>query len=193
MCPLTHDLDHFRECVEAIDRDVPDSTLGNGTRIGAAIALAVESFSGRSPHARDILLLSDGDDPARDGEWRQGIDGAIAARIPVHVLGIGESGEGHRIPLGSGWLIHGGTEIRTRLEIAPLRMITGDTGGQLFLVGMKPFALGEQYLTHLATATREEDSPDRLPVLKQRQVWFFLPALGFLSLSLILPPRGQRR
>lgn len=191
-CPLTHDLDHLRDCVGGIDLSVPDATLGNGTRIGAALALAVDAFSGRSAAARDILLLSDGDDPARDGEWRQGAERAAAAGVPVHVVGLGNPGEGHRIPDGPEWLTYDGQEVRTRLEEAPLRAIARRTGGRLLLGGMRPLPLGEHYLALAAGEARDEDSPDALPVLRQRQAWFFLAALGLLSLTLILPPRGPR-
>ena len=190
-CPLTHDLDHVRECIYAIDRGVPDPTLGNGTRIGAALAMAVDSFTGRSAGARDIVLLTDGDDPARNGEWGLGVVYAGRAGVPVHVLGIGDTGEGHRIPAGSGWLAHDGKEVRTRLEEAPLRTICLRSGGQLMLAGMRPFPLGDHYLA-LAGQGHEEDSPDTLPVMHQRQSWFLLPAFVLLSLSLILPPRGPK-
>src|SRR5438309_1848302 len=77
-CPLTHDYDHFRETVDGFERDHLDPTLWpdddakSGTRIGEALAVAVaahgpEEFRG----VQDILLLSDGDDPARDDEWRK--------------------------------------------------------------------------------------------------------------------------
>ena len=185
-CPLTHDLDHFSECVTAIDVVVPDSTLGQGTRIGAGIALAVESFSGRSQAARDILLLSDGDDPARDGEYRTGLALARSEGVPVHVVGIGDADEPRRVPDGNGWLKFEGRDVTTRLEDAPLREIARRTGARLWLPGTLAFDLGEHYLALGATGA-DEDSPDSLPVLHQRQQWFLLPALAFLSLALVVP------
>lgn len=190
LCPLTHDLDHFRETVETLDRDVPDSALGGGTRIGAALTLALSVFDGRSAAARDVLLLSDGDDPARDGEWRQAAEAARAEGVPVHCVGIGDPGEGHRIPVGDGWLMHEGREVRTRLEEAPLRAVAQRTHGGLLLAGARPLALGEHYLA-LARA-HDEDSPDTIAVLKQRQAWFLLPAFVLLTLTLILPAGGRR-
>jgi Ca-activated chloride channel homolog len=190
-CPLTHDLDHFRECVEAIDIVVPDSTLGQGTRIGAGLSLAVESFSGRSQAARDILLLSDGDDPARDGEYRTGIELARSEGVPVHVVGIGDADEPRRVPDGTDWLKYEGRDVTTRLEDAPLREIARRTSGRLLLPGAAPFDLGEHYLAISAIGS-DEDSPDSLPVLRQRQQWFLLPALAFLGLALLIPARGAK-
>ena len=79
-CPLTHDYDNFREAVDAVDTEAPDPELepgpgaASGTRIGAAIHEALLAHDPRPQfHGdRDILLLSDGDDPAHDGEWREG-------------------------------------------------------------------------------------------------------------------------
>jgi Ca-activated chloride channel family protein len=196
-CPLTHDVDHFRDCVEAIDLETPDSELGPGTRIGAALALAVETHagSGRSRAARDILLLSDGDDPARDGEWRTtGIDSALREGIPVSVIALGDSAQAHRIPDGSGWLKYNDKEVLTRREDAPLREIARATKGQLIPAGNRPVALGEHYFALAAARAADEDSPDVLPVYRQRQVWFLLPAFVLLGLTLILPEtRGRMR
>ena len=190
-CPLTHDLDHFRECVEGIDALVPDSTLGQGTRIGAGLTLAVESFAGRSHSARDILLLSDGDDPARDGEYRSGIALARSEGIAVHVVGIGDAGEPRRIPDGTAWLKFEGRDATTRLEDAPLREIARRTGGRLMLAGASAFDIGEFFFDISAGGT-EEDSPDALPVLRQRQQWFLVPALALLGVALLVPVRGVK-
>src|SRR2546423_617551 len=83
-CPLTHDYDHFREMVSEIDDTHLDRGLWTeedartGTRIGAGLVLAVEAHAKEAAGAQDILLLSDGDDPAdreekREEEWRLGI------------------------------------------------------------------------------------------------------------------------
>lgn len=191
VCPLTHDLTHFRECVENVDLVVPDASLGGGTRIGLAVELALESFEGRSAATRDILVISDGDDPARDGEWQKGIARARREQVRIHCLGIGDAQEGHRIPVGSGWLEHMGQEVRTRLEEAPLRSLTQQTGGQLFLADMRPVALGELYLERIAQGPAEE-SPDLLAVPRQRPEWFLLGAFVLLALPLVLAPRGVR-
>jgi Ca-activated chloride channel family protein len=191
VCPLTHDLDHFRDSVRTIDLKVPEPELGAGTRIGAALTLAVESQDGRA-RARDILLLSDGDDPARDGEWRAGVERARSESIAIHCVALGDASEGHPIRVGDGWLTHDGKEVRTRREDAPLREITRRTGGQLILAGTQQLALGEYYLA-LAAAAGDEDSPDRLPVYRQRQSLFLLPAFVLLSCTLLIPEIRRRR
>jgi hypothetical protein len=187
-CPLTHDLGHFRAAVESLDLTAPDPTLGAGTRIGSGLVLAAQTHDGRSSSARDLLLLSDGDDPARDGEWRRGIESARAEGVRVICVGLGDANDGHRIPDGKSYLTHDGKEVRTRLESAPLHEIARRTGGELITGNGRAVPLGERYLA-LAARAGDEDSPDRTPVYRQRQTWFLLPAFVFLSLALLLPER----
>jgi Ca-activated chloride channel family protein len=197
VCPLTHDLDHFREAVEAIDLLNPDPELApegddrSGTRIGRGLAAAVATLD-RPGAARDVLLLSDGDDPARDGEWKRGVARARAAGVPVHCVGIGDPDGEHKVPLGDGWLTHDGRPVTTRLEEAPLREIANQTGGVLSLPGTRPLPLGEYYLGTIATHTTEGETdggPDALPVYRLRYPWLLLPAFVLLSLTLVLPDR----
>ncbi|MFO0877337.1 MAG: VWA domain-containing protein [Gemmataceae bacterium] len=190
ICPLTHDLDHVVEALAAIDREVPDPSLGQGTRIGAGLALAVESFQGRPTSSWEVLLISDGDDPARDGEWQVGIDAARQAGIAVDVLGVGDAFEERRIPDGVGWLTHQGKEVRTRLQVAPLRAIADATGGVVLAEIDRGIPFGDRYLHLVAGRGLAEDSPDTLPVLRQRQAWLLLPALLLLTLPFVFPWRG---
>src|SRR5262249_29597515 len=76
--PLTHAYAHSRGPVPALAPAAlaaewaPAAGEPSGTRIGLGLHQAVLAHDGRFPGARDILLLSDGDDPARDGEWQYG-------------------------------------------------------------------------------------------------------------------------
>jgi Ca-activated chloride channel family protein len=196
VCPLTHDFDHFRESVESIDLntagvDLQGEGVPSDTRIGQALVLAVLAHDDRSQGARDILLLSDGDDPAGDAEWGKGIARAKGAGIPVHCVGFGDPDKGHRIPIAGGYLFNAGEPVYTRLKEAPLREIATQTGGVLALPGTARLALGEHYLALIESRPLREDSPDALPVLRARYHYFLLPALGLLSLALLLPERRR--
>jgi Ca-activated chloride channel family protein len=197
-CPLTHDYDLFRDAVEGVDLLQPDPALKpdsepSGTRIGAALEMAVKAHDPRFRGARDVLLLSDGDDPARDGEWDAGAEAARAQGIPVHTVGLGDPDRGHRIPFGDGWLSPGGKEVRTRLEEAPLREIARKTGGVFLPARTRSLPLGEHYLGLVGSAPLREDSADALPVYRQRYPWFLLPAFLLLAATLLLPERLRAR
>jgi len=198
VCPLTHDYDHFRAKLadlEAVarDRDLePEPGQTSGTRLGQALALASLSDDPRFQSTRDILLLSDGDDPARDGEWRQGAQAAAALGIRIHTVGIGDPNTARVIRLDAGPLMHDGQPVRTRLEEAPLRAIAELTGGTYTSARTRTLPLGSIYLDAIANQPQREDSDDALPVYQQRYVWFLGPALAFLALFMFLGD-GSRR
>ncbi len=186
VCPPTHDLDHFRAAVEALDPESPPPGLGAGTRIGAGLTLALDSFEGRGREARDVLLISDGDDPARDGEYRSGAAKARIDGVPVHCLAVGDPDKEHEIRLPEGgWLMDGAKRARTRLEEGPLHEITQRAGGRLHRLGAGPIDLTSYYLRWVRESA--EDSPDNLPAYHQRQGWFLVPAFLLLALAVWLP------
>src|SRR5438445_148542 len=68
-----------------------DTPAASGTRIGAALDLAGQSFDADQHRPRAVLLLSDGDDPApEDKEWLHGVQAVRSLGVPVHVVGIGD-------------------------------------------------------------------------------------------------------
>jgi Ca-activated chloride channel family protein len=198
LCPLTHDYDHFAELIEGLDGEVlgselaPEAGGASGTRIGAGLA---EALAARDPNAAeetDVLLLSDGDDPARDGEWRSAAELLRAEGLPVTVVAIGDAEESHRVPLRDGWLVHDGREVRSRLREEPLAEIAEKTRGRLELSGTRALPLGDLYLDLIAGRSQREDPGDALPAYHPRQQWFLLPAFGLLCLGLALPDRPGR-
>lgn len=191
-CPLTHDYDHFRSKLENLEvvaqgRDLePRSGEKSGTRLGQALALAASCDDPRLIETRDILLLSDGDDPVRDAEWRNGARVAVALGIRIHTVGIGDPNTASPIRLGSGPLRHDGQLVHTRLEEAPLREIAELTGGTYTSARTRILPLGSLYLDTIDRLPEREDSDDTLPVYQQRYAWFLAPALGFLILLTLL-------
>ncbi|HWG42956.1 MAG TPA: VWA domain-containing protein [Gemmataceae bacterium] len=191
-CPLTHDYDHFRASLENVesmakDRDLePGAAAASGTRLGLALDLAVLSDDPRFQSTRDILLLSDGDDPAHDAEWRQGARAAAALGIHIHTVGIGDPNIASVIRLDTGLLMHEGQPVRTRLEESPLREIAEQTGGTYTSARTRSLPLGALYLDAIRNEAQREDSDDTLPVYQQRYAWFLGPALAFLALYTFL-------
>jgi hypothetical protein len=140
----------------------------------------------RFQNARDILLLSDGDDPAHDGEWKQGAKAAAALGIRIHTIGLGDPHKASVIRLNDGVLRHDGQPVLTRLEETPLREIAELTGGTYTEARTRTLPLGSIYLDTIAGQPQREDSDDALPVYQQRYAWFLLPALGFLAMFTFL-------
>jgi Ca-activated chloride channel family protein len=197
-CPLTHDYDHFRSKLDNLEmvaqgRDLtPRPGEKSGTRLGQALSLAVSCDDPRFADTRDILLLSDGDDPVRDAEWRNGARVAATLGICVHTVGIGDPNVASPIRLDSGPLRHNGQLVTTRLEEAPLREIAELTGGAYTSARTRTLPLGSLFLDTIDRLQLREDSDDPLPVYQQRYAWFLVPALVFLVLSTFLGD-GSRR
>jgi Ca-activated chloride channel family protein len=193
LCPLTHDYDHFRSTLNDLltrpfDPDLaPGSGKESGTRLGAGIHEALQAMDRRFLPATALLLLSDGDDPAQDGEWEYGTLEAKTLGVPVHTVGIGDPDRPSTIPDNGRPLRFEGKEVQTRLEEAVLQQIDAQTGGQYTAARTRALPLGQVYLDLAAQRDRREVSPDALPVYRQRYLWVLLPAVGLLLLTLVLP------
>jgi Ca-activated chloride channel family protein len=198
VCPLTHDYDHLREVLDQLDaKELPEelSPAGtlSGTRIGAAIREAVtvghdERFRG----FQDILLLSDGDDPAHDEEWRSGITAAQQARIPVHTIGIGDPEHANVIPTEAGGpLLHDDKTVLTKLNEKPLEDLARLTGGTYIAAHTKALPLGELFRTRIEPRPGHDDADggDAMQVYRPRYTWFLGPALALLALEMLLSRR----
>ncbi len=199
VCPLTHDYDHLRDCVSRLDEllDAGDLQPGpadvSGTRLGAGLREAVAAQDPRFRGSQDILLLSDGDDPAHDSEWRLGAEAAQEAAIAVHTIGLGDPDTDSVIRIQGEVLQHDGREVRTHLEEAPLREIARITGGIYIGAHTRTLPLGALYLDRLASASLREENSDALPVYRPRYALFLLPAVVLLAMALALPDRATRR
>ena len=153
VCPLTHDYDHFRATVLEQDAARPHPEIRpagegavSGTRLGAALAAGVKLHDTRFAGFQDMLLLSDGDDPVRDGEWHAGADAAEQAGIPVHVLGIGDPETLSPVP-GSGdtLLRYEDQAVQSRMEAELLHAIARQTKGTPILAGTRTVHLGDLF------------------------------------------------
>jgi Ca-activated chloride channel family protein len=201
VCPLTHDYAHFRAALDDLDpSELPaelraaDPQTASGTRIGAGLRAAAQAHDPRFHGTQDILLLSDGDDPARDGEWREGVRAARALGIPVHVVGIGDPTAEHPIPLPNGHpLRFQGRVVGTRLDEEPLREIARLTGGTYTAARTGALPLGELFTEQIEPRTAHENVLDLLPTSRPRAAWFFGAALVFLGVPLLLGQPGLSR
>jgi Ca-activated chloride channel family protein len=198
VCPLTHDYDFFRAVLSELDAaNLPpelrpaDDQPGSGTRIGAALRAAVEAQAPEAAGYQDILLLSDGDDPAHDDEWRLGAMAAKERGIVVHTIGIGDPAAPSTIPTTRGKSFqHGGRQVLTRLEEEPLEIIARATGGTYTPGRTNELPLGLLFHEHIEPAGTREAREDPLPSLRQHYAWFFGSGLAFLILDASLGMLG---
>jgi len=191
LVPLTTDYDHVRAVVADLDGRHPppecrpgaDPAVVSGTRIGAALAAAVAAHDPRFPGSQDIILLSDGDDPRDDREWRRGIDAARAADIPVHTVGIGHPDAETVILLDDGFLEappkadQPPDVVRTKLREEPLTQIAAETRGQYLPARRDVPPLGEFFRTRIEPYPSRVFGDDALPQPKDRYAWFLAVAL----------------
>jgi Ca-activated chloride channel family protein len=137
--PLTSDAQHLSFALAQLDAARPpqevrvmDATIASGTRIGAALQQALAGFPRPRPGRQHLLLVSDGDDPAGDDEWRVGVDAAHRAGVPIHVVALGDATRDYPIPVGAEPLRYLGQPVASRQQTQLLEAIARRTGGRFF-------------------------------------------------------------
>ena len=141
--PLTADANHLETALAELDGDAPPpATRGvsgdpSGTRFGRAIA-AASALCEPGRAGQDVILLSDGDDPAGDREWATGVTAARAVGVPVHTVGIGSADASPIFRRGE--LIKsdiGGVRapVMTRLNEPLLRELAAEARGDAIVAG----------------------------------------------------------
>jgi Ca-activated chloride channel family protein len=192
LVPLTTDYDHVAAVIAESDGRHPppdirpgaDPDVKSGTRIGAALQLAVAVHDPRFPGSQDIVLVSDGDDPAPDREWLRGADAARAAGIPVHTVGVGDPVEPDKVPLDEGWLEFQPRDdlppdvVLTKLEEGPLKQVAAETRGQYVAARKSVPRLGEFFRAAVEPFPSRQVSDDAAPQPRDRAGWFLAAALA---------------
>ena len=191
VCPLTADYDHFLMRLDEFSPEAPPPEVNpimgepfeSGTRIGAALTEAVKAHDPRFPGYQDILLISDGDDPAddRDSEIETGIRAAREAHIPVHVVGVGDPENA----VGASFK----DEIRpTQLVEAPLQEIARQTRGEYLPAHRDRPKLAEFFHARIEPRPSRELTDDAFPQPRDRALWFLLPAVVLLMAAWVIEP-----
>jgi tetratricopeptide (TPR) repeat protein len=194
--PLTTDYDLFHEAVMAQDaarlpaelRPGPNST--SGTRLGEMIQQAIAAHDAKYHGSQVILLVSDGDDPAEDGEWKDGATAARRAGIPVFTVGVGDPDKPSKIRIGEALLKYNDQPVESKLQEEPLKEIARRTDGTYFAVRTDNVAPGTLFPALLeAAAARPREAP-ALTTPQQHYRWFLGAGLLCLVGSLCI---GDRR
>ncbi len=193
VCPLTHDYDHFREVVlkydlKHLDPSIwPDKNDVSGTRIGTGLLQAVEAHDQGDSETQSILLLSDGDDPVNEDDWRFiGVPDATHRAIPIHCVGIGDELE-QTIPAAK----FNSQPVKTKLNEEPLQDIAERTGGVYIHAGRSEIDADAIFRLTLSSGGLRDKGVDRLPVYRQQFAWFLTPAFVLLLGAIAI--RGKLR
>lgn len=183
LVPLTTDYDHLNQMLDDLDGNVQpleirpaDDAELSGTRIGAALELAVAAHDSRFPGFQDIILISDGDDPAEDREWTKGIAPARNAGIPIHTVGIGDLVDSPLILPKRGY--REGELISTKLHEEPLKMIARETRGDYRPARRESPRLGE-FASQLVKLQSRDLTDDSARGFADRSAYFWLAGCGF--------------
>jgi Ca-activated chloride channel homolog len=189
LSPLTTDYDHVEQILLELDGRAPPAgvrptdTSTSGTRIGEAILFAVNQHDERFGGAQDIIVITDADDPANDGESDRGITAVRSRSIPLHVAGLGD-------PSTETLLLLGDVGVPTKLREDAARRLALEGRGEYWPAHRSVPALGEFFREKLHAGPTREFLDDPLPTLRDRSAYFLLAAACLLALGWILPERG---
>lgn len=181
--PLTTDHSHVRQKLRELDGEQPphsvrplDDSIPSGTRIGAALKLAVASHDPRFTGAQDILLFTDADDPEPDSEWANGVTVARNAGVPVHVVGIGNPKQFHLLHLKA----RGEEVVETRLVQEVAEEIAAEGRGVYLPAHRDPPDMAAFFRTQIEPLPPRQLDDDPTTQLQDRSVWFYLAAAVLL-------------
>lgn len=193
--PFTQDCNHFRHTLNEIkNNDYPklnEKDAVSGTRIGAALAFALASCDSEKIERPVIVLLSDGDDPVEDDEWRTGVDQARERKVPIYVVGVGNPAKAETIAVAGDLLEFEGEIVRSKINEARLRKIAESTGGAYWPAHRQEIPLGLFLINALEIDEMQAPASARLPVYQLRYSWFLFPA-AMLLLTAMLIGDGRR-
>jgi len=193
--PLTLNYGAFRTTLNELK---PLSGARGGTALANSIALAAASFPPNSSGSRAIVILSDGEDLGGEGADSDPVAAAKQAladhQVHVYAIGIGDSAEGARIPVGRNgaavqWLVHDGQEIWTKMDERVLREASLAGGGAFIPAGTGRVDMARAYAQTVGILERQEFEANTVTRRTPRYQWFAGLAFALLLASSLVPAR----
>ncbi|MEL6150558.1 MAG: VWA domain-containing protein [Chloroflexota bacterium] len=185
--PLTTDVQSAQSFLSFVSSDV---ITQQGTAIGEAVQLALQSFDEVQATEKIIVLFSDGEN--HSAETEAAIQAAIEADVTIHVLGYGTDGGGS-IPIrNSTGIVVGnkldrtGNIIITRLDERLLEEIARRTDGAYYQIDPAGVAI-QNVVQRINSAEGGTLGEDERVIGIERYALFAAIALLFLSLEMLLP------
>lgn len=191
--PLTTDRGFVREVLEDIDtRSAPRG----GTRLGDAIAKALEVLPPAEDRDQAIVLITDGED--HDSQPEAAARQAAERNVKIFTVLLGDSGTGARIPQSDGsgrstFLRYEGQEVWSKANEGLLRQIAARTGGVFILAGSGGYHLGPTWRELLASLNRGEIREEKRISYTEQFQWFLGAGILLLAVDVAVPRYPTRR
>jgi Ca-activated chloride channel family protein len=190
--PLTLDYGFFNLVLDDID---VNAVSRGGTKIGDALRKAMdEGFDTQEKKYKDIILITDGED--HDSFPVEAAQEAGEKGIRIIAIGIGDEGQGRRIPVtdqqGSRvFMTYNGREVWSRLDANTLRKMANATpGGKYLNVATGAIDLGDVYLKLVASEEKRELEAKTMTLYEEKFQIFLGVALALLAAEMVV---GERR
>lgn len=189
--PLTTDYEAAKLFIDQVDTDLMSS---QGTAIGDAIDLAIESFDPESEAHRTIILITDGED--HEGNAISAVEQAAEVGITVHAIGMGTP-KGAPIPKKDRYgnlkgykKDKNGTTVITALNENMLHQIV-DAGKGVFVRATNANVGLDQLMDEIESVEKTDMDTFMYSEYEHRFQWFF--AVGLLLLIFDLLLSGYRK
>lgn len=187
--PITTDISAFKMNLAVAS---PDIIPTQGTVIGDAIQMAIESMGNKESNYKSILLISDGED--HDPEAISQAKKAVDLGIVIHTVAVG-SEEGTTIPdpkTGENKKDENGNEIITKVNINILKEIASNTQGTFIQLSNT-----EQNATEIASQINSIEQKNISEALmidyKSYYPYFLSVGLLLIGLQFFLPLKSIRK
>lgn len=189
--PITTDYSAAKLFLNSIE---PDLISTQGTDIGKAIELCMNSFDFESPTSKVIIVISDGEN--HEESSIQAAEQAAKDGVVVHSIGMG-SPEGAPIPIYVNGQRVGfrknkeGNTVVTKLDETMLSQLAGKTGG-LFVRSSNSESGMSYIFDEVERMEKVEYGSKVYTDFEDQFQYLLLPALILLIIELIIPNRKSR-
>ena len=188
--PLTIDHGAVTDALRALDTEIIPR---GGTDLSAPMNIAIEAFGKGEGHNKALILFTDGEDLAQDGNFNSMIEKTLQAGIRVFAIGIG-SPSGSTIPMqlpdGSTEFVRdpNGEIVHSKLDESALLQLSDATNGAYFAFSstLDPAAAIHQLLSSIDNEEMQSEQV-RQPIV--RYSWPLTAAIILLILHCLISER----
>lgn len=194
-CPLTLDYGFFRMMLDDISTQ---SITRGGTMIGDAVRKVMTYvFDDQIKEFKDMILITDGED--HDSFPVEAAKQAGEKGVRIIAIGLGDEGEGKRIPVTSKngqkvFVKYDGREVWSKLDGDTLRkMVNATPGGKYLNVATGTIDLGNVYASLIASAEKKRHESETIKRYEEKFQIFLGIAFILLCGELLINERKQEQ